>query len=236
MSIYSNVTVQDLINLRKLAEQQEAQQALEVEHRILKQTYDNKFAESLTTITKKLNTVTESIKIIGEVNKDSNSENENNQEIVAVKIESEHEKIHTKLRALPNSSIFSELMTKTPGSLMSNSNSLKKSSPSGTTNLKVPIYTLGDDRIRISDNIYDITPEIHKAFPSTSYTGNTMKNENDFLMKNNIIRDSDYTCRGDTQSNRKAFFTKSFPKLVKEIQNKTLMKLQTALKIYKEEK
>ena len=42
MSIYSNVTEQDLINLRKLAEQQKNQRALKIENRILKQTPDNK--------------------------------------------------------------------------------------------------------------------------------------------------------------------------------------------------
>ena len=52
MSIYSNVTEQDLINLRKLAEQQKYQRALEIKKRILKQTRDIKLAESLSPITK----------------------------------------------------------------------------------------------------------------------------------------------------------------------------------------
>ena len=153
--------------------------------------------------------------------KESNSENENIQEIVPVKIESKDENLHNILRALPNSSVFSELMTKTLASLMSSSNSLKiKSSPSGALILQVPIYTLGGDRIRINDNIYDITPEIHKALSSTSYTGKTMKNENDIVMRNNIIRDLGYTGKGDRQSNRKTFFTITLPKLVEENENK----------------
>ena len=36
MSIYSNVTEQDLINLRKLAEQQKEQRALKLKNRFLK--------------------------------------------------------------------------------------------------------------------------------------------------------------------------------------------------------
>ena len=40
MSIYSNVTEQDLINLRKLAEQQQEQKAVKIKNRILKQTHD----------------------------------------------------------------------------------------------------------------------------------------------------------------------------------------------------
>ena len=55
MSIYSNVTEQDLINLRKLAEQQKNQRALKIQNRILKQTHDIKLAENLSPITEKLN-------------------------------------------------------------------------------------------------------------------------------------------------------------------------------------
>ena len=47
MSVYSNVIEQDLINLRKLAEQQKNQRALKIRNRILKQTHDIKLAESL---------------------------------------------------------------------------------------------------------------------------------------------------------------------------------------------
>ena len=54
MSIYSNVTEQDLINLRKLAEQQKNQRAPKIEKRIPKRAHDNKLAESLSPITKNL--------------------------------------------------------------------------------------------------------------------------------------------------------------------------------------
>ena len=53
MSIYSNVTEQGLVNLRKLAEQQKNQRALKIKNRILKQTHDIKLAESLSPIIKK---------------------------------------------------------------------------------------------------------------------------------------------------------------------------------------
>ena len=52
MSIYSNVTKQDLVNLRKLAEQHKEQRALKIKNRISKQTHDIKLAESLSPITK----------------------------------------------------------------------------------------------------------------------------------------------------------------------------------------
>ena len=54
MTIYSNVTEQDLINLRKLAEQQKSQRAPKIENRNLKQTHDIKLAESLSPVTKRL--------------------------------------------------------------------------------------------------------------------------------------------------------------------------------------
>ena len=52
MSIYSNVTEQDLNTLRKLADQQKNQRAERIKNRILKQTHDVKLAESLPPITK----------------------------------------------------------------------------------------------------------------------------------------------------------------------------------------
>ena len=168
MSTYSNVTEQDLINLRKLSEQLKEQRAPKISKRILKQTHDIKLAESLSTITKKLEEVNESTKKIGEAIKGSNSKNENNQEIVLVEIEADDENIHTNLWALPNNSIFSELLTKTLGRLMSSLNSLKVTvSLSGPTFLGVPIYTLGGDRMQIKEIIYDLTPEICKVLSDT---------------------------------------------------------------------
>ena len=75
MSIYSNVTEQDLENLRKLADQQKEQRALKIKNRILKQTHDEKLAESLSSITdpitKSLDKVNESTKELGEIVKKS---------------------------------------------------------------------------------------------------------------------------------------------------------------------
>ena len=44
MSIYSNVIEQDMINLGKLAEQQNEQRALKIKNRFLKQTHGIKLA------------------------------------------------------------------------------------------------------------------------------------------------------------------------------------------------
>ena len=87
MSIYSFVTEQDLTNLRKLAEQQKNHRASKIKNRILKQTHDINLAESLSPITKKLDTNNESTLKIGKDTNESNSENI--QEIIFVEIESE---------------------------------------------------------------------------------------------------------------------------------------------------
>ena len=218
MSNYSNVTEQYVINLRKLAEQQKEQRALKIKNRILKQTHDDKLAESLSPITKELK---KSTKKISEVIKGSNSENEKIQETVPVEIESEDENIQTNLRAPPNRYMFSDQMTKTLGRLMSSANSLKIKSSSGATILGVPIITLGGYKLRISGYDYELTPEIYKGLSYTGYDGKAMKNENDILMLNNNVRDLGYTGIGDNKSKRKTFLTETPPKLAEENQNRT---------------
>ena len=223
MSVYSNVTEQDLINLRNLAEQQTEQRALKFKNIILKQTHDIKLAESLSPITKKLEEVNKSAKKVGAILKAPNYAIENNREVVAVAIDSEEESIQINPRALPNSIEFSTLMTDTLGALMNSKISLKLiPDDSGRASiLGVPIKTLGGDRIQMKGNVHVLTPERYKALSYTGYTGNTMKNENDILMLNNIIRDLDYTGDGDRDSKRKTFLTITLPKLVDELQNRT---------------
>ena len=67
MSIYSNITKEDLINLRKLAEQQKDQRAEKIKNRIIKQTHDIELAESLSPITKKLDNINKSSKQLSEI-------------------------------------------------------------------------------------------------------------------------------------------------------------------------
>ena len=203
MSIYSNVTEQDLINIRKLAQQQKDHRALKIKNRILKETHDVKLAESLSPITKKLDTINGSTQKISDVIKESN--------------------FKVDIKALPNSSKFSIAMRQMIGSLMNSRNSLKiTQDESGRANiLGVPIQISEGDTIKINENVYELTPEIYKALTYTTYTGNTMKDENDILMTYNIIRDLGYDGTGDRDSKRKTFFLKKLPKLVEDIQNKT---------------
>ena len=109
----------------------------------------------------------------------SNSEIENNQEAVPVEIDSEEENNQINPRALPNSNKFSSLMTQTLGALMNTKNSLKliPDDSGRATILGVPENTLRGDRLKITENIYDLTPEIYKALSDTGYTGKNMKVE-----------------------------------------------------------
>ena len=70
MSIYSNVTEQDLFNLRKLAEQQKNQRAEKIKNIILEKTHDVKIAESLSPITKKVDETSENL---GDIIKENNN-------------------------------------------------------------------------------------------------------------------------------------------------------------------
>ena len=77
MSIYSNVTEQDLINLCILAEQQKKERALKIKNRILKQTHDDKLAKSSSLITERLDKDNKSTQEVGEIIKKSQPAIEN---------------------------------------------------------------------------------------------------------------------------------------------------------------
>ena len=95
-------------------------------------------------------------------------------------------------------------MIETSAALMNSKDSLRllQDDSSRASILGTPIYTLGGDRIRINDKIYDLTPEIYKALSSTSYSGKIMSNENDILMMNNIKNPLSYSGIGEISSKK----------------------------------
>ena len=62
MSVYLNVTEQNVIELAKLLDQQKNRKATKIENKILKQTHGKILAESSKPITEKLEKVNESTK------------------------------------------------------------------------------------------------------------------------------------------------------------------------------
>ena len=160
-----------------------------------------KLSESLSPITKKLDTTNESTKKFSEVIKES---------IYKVDI-----------KALPNSSKFSKSIRQMIGSLMNSLKFLKitQDGSGRATILGVPIQIFEGDTIKINENIYELNTEVYKALSNPIYSGKTMKNDEDFLMLYNILKDVNYTGRRDTPSNRKTFFTIEPPKKDSEIHN-----------------
>ena len=145
MSIYSNITEQDLINLRKLAEQHKNQRAQKIKNRILKHTHDIKLAESLSPITKKLDTFNESTKQLGEIVK-----------------KSEVEAGNTQTRAIENTTTSQSLPDTL--SFMKTSKNFFKLEKDGKKVFwnKIPIKALGENRISIKDREYDIKSNFQK--------------------------------------------------------------------------
>ena len=133
----------------------------------------------------------------------------------------------TGIKALPKSFKFSKQMLNTIGRLMSSKKSLKidQDQKTGGASINgVTVLILGGNSWKIGGNIYEITPEIHKANSSTFYTGESMKIENDILILNIILRDVKNTGVGDRTSNRKNYLW-NFPKQLTKFKTKLSMKL-----------
>ena len=178
MSIYSNVTEQDLINLRKLAEQQKEQKALKIKNRILKQTHDKKLAESLShitePITERLDKVNEFTQELGEIIKKSKPETpqpaientpqpatKNNQDDTQPQqpIENnEGEVYHVELentlnKMKDNTGFFKTLYDPQRGWMMNN----------------YPIKMSKGTNVKINENKYNITQGLRNVFTETKY-------------------------------------------------------------------
>ena len=116
MSIHPDVTDQDLINLGRLTEQQKNQRADRIKIKTLDETHDKKLAESLEPTTEKVEEVNDSHEKVTEVLKESDSEIENQQEVVSVETntddsEDENDNYQSHIRTLPSNSNFSDQLT-----------------------------------------------------------------------------------------------------------------------------
>ena len=192
MSIYSNVTEQDMIILRKLADQQKAQRALKIKNRILKQTHDKKLAESLSPITDKTDEVNksnnESTQELGNVIKKSLPAIENTPQLA---IE------NTPQPAIENNKgvIYDVELENTLNKMKDNTGFFKSSHTpqSGWMIIIYPIKMIGGTRVEIDDNEYNITSGLQKVFIDKSYdTANSMSDMEkvifrDILQKTNYI-------------------------------------------------
>ena len=168
MNIYSNVTEQDLINLRRLAEQQKNQRAPKIKNRILKQTHDVKLAESFNPITKNLDEVKESIQKSGDIVKESNTPQ------VAIENTPAHQSIDNT-----DGATYAVELENTLQNRKDNTGFYKTHyDPQRRWMMnKDPIKMLRGTEVKIINIEYNVTPGIQKVITDKSY--NTAKSMND---------------------------------------------------------
>ena len=165
MSIYSNVTEQDLNNLRKLAEQQKEQRALKINNRILKQTHDVKLTESLSPITKKLDETTSKL---GDVIKESTQ----NLGDVAKETDSPQPAIENTPSALPIENekiqpgvVYSTSLENTLYNMRNNTGffNIKETDDGDIFWNGFPVEKMAGNKIKINEKVHNITPVIQKS-------------------------------------------------------------------------
>ena len=194
MSIYPNISEKDLDNLRKLADQQKNDRATKIKNRILKQTHDIKLVESLAPITKKLDTINESTKMIGDIFKESEP--------------SAIEQPYT-------SQALRDTLT-----LMKRSKNFFKLEQDGKKVFwnKITIKSLGENRISINDNKeYDINSIIQEYFTNTKQTTKNMNDEDKTIIYNILNDLGFYSTRHSKGTKKSKRFKDAFYNLPNEI-------------------
>ena len=196
MSIYSNVSEQDLINLRKLAEQQKEQRAIKIKNRTLKQTHDIKLAENFSPITEKLDGVKKSTQDLGDVIKKS--------------------KPKTNQLALENTPTTHQPIENTPTShqpIENNEGTIYDVEIENTLNKKTDntgffktyhdphcgwminnhlIKMLRGTKVEINEDKYNISPVIRKVLVDQSYDTAKSTTDKDKLIFRDILQRTSY--------------------------------------------
>ena len=86
---------------------------------------------------------------------------------------------------------------------------LKQDDLANLSILGTPLQILGGKKIKINDDVYDLSPETHKALSSTSYTGKFMRDEENLRTLYNILKDVGYTGIGDRSSKHEKIYKTS---------------------------
>ena len=215
MNIYSNVTEQDLENLRKLANQQKNERGQKNRHKILKQTHDKKLAESLSPITKRLDLVeNHKGEKIGELIKKSEQKTpqlaiENTQtQTETPQLPIEHNP--TAHQPVENNEgvIYDVELENTLNKMKNNAGFFKKEERDNGDVFwnGFPVEKIVGNKIKINENIFDITRGIQKALTDTSNIPIKKLNDQDGEIFNNILESLDFEnykpVRGESKSRR----------------------------------
>ena len=220
MSIYSNVTEQDLINLRKLAEQQKNQRAIKIKNRILEKTHDKKLAESLLPLTKRLDLIENNKgEKIGDLITESKPETpqlaiENikpisrNSESQTPKLVSASDELVKTFSKMNDSKNFFKVIRDAEGKFSWNNKE---------------VIPLGGNRVEIEGEEFNITPEIQKAFTDTKYNfNNTDMDDENVLIFNKMLNSLNYDSSQDSNSKRTKSIKNDLKKRVQKINNPLL--------------
>ena len=192
MSIYSNVSKQDLDNLRKLADQQQNQRAEKIKNRILNQTHDLKLAESLSPITGRLDKVKESTEKLGDVIKESQPKTpqlaiENNP--IHQPIEDNEGRIYdvqlenTLDRMADNTGFFKTHYDQQRGWMVNN----------------IPMKSPGGTKIKVNENEYDWTKGIRNVLTKKTYKSIKSLNDNEKVVLRDFLSKTGYYNRKPTK-------------------------------------
>ena len=171
MSIYSNVTEQDLDKLRKLAEQQKNQRAEKIKNRVIEKTHDKKLEKSLSPITERLDEVIETTKKLVE--------------------KSDVEDGNTQTPAIENTTTSQSLRDIL--SFMKTSKNFFKLRQDGNKVIwnKIPIKALEENRISTKKQQYDLNPNIQENFTNTNLSTKNL-NDEDKITIHNILKNTGF--------------------------------------------
>ena len=214
MSFYSNVTEEDMINLRKLAEQQKEQRALKTRNKILKQTHDKKLAESLSPITTRLDLVESNKWVrIGDIIKKSQ------QVTPQLAIENTQTQSKTPQAAIENTLtpqpveynegvIYDVELENTLNNIKNNAGFFKiEERDNGDVFWNgFPVEKIAGNKIKINEIVFEITRGIQKVLTDTSNIPIKKLNDQDREIFNNILESLDFKnykpIRGESKSGR----------------------------------
>ena len=204
MSIYSNVTEQDLINRRTLADQQKEQWAEKIENRILKQTHVIKLAENLSSITEKLDEVKKTTQDLGDVIKKSKLKTT---QLAIENTPTTHQPIentHTTHQPIENNegTIYDVEVENTLNKITDNTGFFKTNhDPQRSWRINNhPIKKLRGTKAEINENKYNISPGIRKVLVDQSCDTAKSMADKDKLIFRVILHKTGYYNRKPTKS------------------------------------
>ena len=200
MSIYSNVTEQDMINLRKLARQQKEQRALKIKSRILKETHDVKLAESLSPITDKLDetkknlsdVIKESTQNLGNVIKGNNTPQlaiENAPQPALENTPTTHQRIEN------NEGVVYDVELENTLNKMTDNTGFFKSSHDRQRGWMInnyPIKMIKRTKVEIDGNEYNITSGIQNVLTDKSYDTAKSMSDDEKVVFRDILQKTNY--------------------------------------------